>query len=383
MPEGKYNMSFELNLPRRIIFGKGSIRSIGCEAKKLGRKVLLVTGKRALAAVGVLDQFKEYLETAGLEVVLYNKVFPEPDLSTVDEGMALACQAGCDLIIGLGGGSSLDVAKTVAGLAKNGGKTVEYQEGREIRPELTLPFMAIPTTAGTGAEATYNAVITNPDQKVKKSIRSPALMAVLAVVDPELTMTASPEVTASAGMDALSHLVEGYCSLKANPVTDSLALSGIGLVGRSLRKAYNDGGDIEAREDMSLAALLGGIVLANAGLGAAHGLAASLGPVAQAPHGLVCAVLLPYVMEFNLEAVPQKLSMIAAALTGMPDQGPEAAAREVKNLLSDLSISGHLRDLGVAPSDISKIVKGVSSSAKYNPRPASPEDLTGLLEKAM
>lgn len=376
-------MVFELNLPKRIIFGRSSIRTIGSEAKKLGSKVLLVTGKKALAATGILDQVEKYLEIAGLEVVLYNKVAPEPDLSMVDEGMALACREECNLIIGLGGGSSLDVAKAVAGLAKNGGKTVEYQEGREIRPELTLPFIAIPTTAGTGAEAAYNAVITNPAQKTKKSIRNPALMADLAVVDPELTASTSPEVTASAGMDALAHLVEGYCSIKANPVTDSLALSGIGLVGRSLRKAYNEGENIEAREDMSLAALLGGIVLANAGLGAVHGLAASLGPIAQAPHGLVCAVLLPYVMEFNLKVVPQKFSMIASALTGMPDQEPKAAFIEVKNLLSDLRISPHLRDLGVAPSDISGIVKGVSSSAKYNPRQASPEELVGLLEEAI
>lgn len=374
---------FELNLPKRIIFGRDSIRSIGAEAKKLGSKVLLVTGKKALASSGVLDRVRKYLENAGLGVVFYNKVTPEPDLSAVDEGIALACREGCDLIIGLGGGSSLDVARAVAGLAKNGGKTIEYQEGREIRPELTLPFIAVPTTAGTGAEAACNAVITDPAQKVKKSIRSPALMAVLAVVDPELTATAPPEVTASAGMDALAHLVEGYCSIKANPVTDSLALEGISLVGKSLREAYRNGGNMEAREDMSLAALFGGIVLANAGLGVAHGLAASLGPIAHAPHGLVCAVLLPYIMEFNLEAAPQKLSMIAASLTGTSDQEPGNAPVTVKNLLSNLGISHHLSDLGVTPADIPGIVKGVSSSAKYNPRQASPEELARLLEEAM
>jgi alcohol dehydrogenase class IV len=380
-------LKFEFITPEKIIFGEGTVTSVGKEAKKLGKKVCLFTGKTAMAKSGILNNICNSLEEAELEVVLFDKVIPEPNIKMVDDGLSLVRATECEVIIGLGGGSVLDVAKAVAGLANDGGSCLEYQEGRKIEKE-GLPFIAIPTTSGTGAEATYNAVITNEKRKVKQSIRDHSLMAKVAIVDPMLTLTLSSNITTISGMDTLVHLIEGYVSNCANPLTDSLAITGIKLVSASLKKAVEDGQDKKARIDMSLASLLGGMVLANAGLGAIHGLAAPLGPLYNLPHGLVCAVLLPYVMEYNLETSISKFAQIAYSLDNKTTNlSTEGAAFEsvvlVEKLISDLKLPFNLASLGVQERDLEIIVQGVSSSLKYNPREANFKDLINILKNAM
>ncbi|MEW6609444.1 MAG: iron-containing alcohol dehydrogenase [bacterium] len=380
-------MKFEFIAPAKIIFGEGSSATVGIEAKRFGKKICLITGKTAMAKSGILDNVRKSLEDTGLEVILFDKVTPEPTIQMVDEGLSLVRRIECEVVIGLGGGSSLDVAKAVAGLANDGGDCSEYQEGRKIQKE-GLPFIAIPTTAGTGAEATYNAVIINEEKKVKQSIRDYSLMAKVAIIDPTLTFTLSSNMTTICGMDTLVHLIEGYVSNGANLLTDSLSLQGIKLVSASLKKVVFDGQDKKARTDMSLASLLGGLVLANAGLGAIHGLAASLGPLYNLPHGLACAVLLPYVMEYNLEAAIPKFAQIAYLLDKQTmTLSTEGAAFEsvvlIEELISSLKLPFSLSSLGVQEQDLPIIVQGVSSSLKYNPREANFKDLLNILKNAL
>lgn len=380
-------MKFEFIAPEKIIFGEGTITFLGKEAKRFGKRVCLVTGRASMAKSGVLDYVSKSLEELELEVVLFDKVIPEPTIKMVDDGLSLVKTTECELVIGLGGGSALDVAKAVAGLANDGGSCIEYQEGRKIEKR-GLPFLAIPTTAGTGAEATYNAVITNEEKKVKQSIRDYSLMAKVVIVDPLLTSTLSPDITTISGMDTLVHLIEGYVSKGANMLTDSLAITGIKLISSSFKKAVEDGQDKKARTDMSLASLLGGMVLANAGLGAIHGLAASLGPLYNLSHGLVCAVLLPYVMEYNLEASIPKFAQIAYALDKQTTNlSMEGAAFEsvvlVEELISSLKLPFNLSSLGVQERDLPIIVQQASSSLKYNPKEASFKDLINILKNAM
>ncbi|MFH1562044.1 MAG: iron-containing alcohol dehydrogenase [Nitrospirota bacterium] len=385
-------MKFEFIAPEKIIFGEETVTSVANEAKKFGKRVCLITGKTAMARSGILNNVRNSLENAELEVILFDNVIPEPTTKMVDEARALVKTTQCEIIIGLGGGSTLDVAKSVAGLANEDGGSVEYQgglprEGRKIKKQ-GLPFIAIPTTAGTGAEATYNAVIINEEKKVKQSIRDHSLMAKVAIVDPILTLTLSPNITAISGMDTLVHLIEGYVSNSANPLTDALAIAGIKLVGSSLKKAVEDGQDKKARTDMSLASLLGGMVLANAGLGAVHGLASSLGPLYNIPHGLVCAILLPYVMEYNLETDIPKFAQIAYSLdTQTTNISMEGAAFEsivlVEKLIASLNLPFNLISLGVQERDLPIIVQEVSSSLKYNPKEATFKDLINILKNAM
>lgn len=380
-------MKFEFIAPEKIIFGEETVTSVAGEAKKFGKRVCLITGKTAMNRSGILNNVRNSLENADLEVIPFDNVIPEPTTKMVDECLSVVRTTGCEVVIGLGGGSALDVAKAVAGLANEKGISVEYQEGRKIKKQ-GLPFIAIPTTAGTGAEASYNAVIINEERKVKQSIRDYSLMAKVAIVDPTLTLTLSPNITAISGMDTLVHLIEGYVSNSANPLTDALAIAGIKLVGSSLKKAVEDGQDKKSRTDMSLASLLGGMVLANAGLGAVHGLAAPLGPLYNIPHGLVCAILLPYVMEYNLETSIPKFAQIAYSLdTQTTNLSVEGAAFEsvvlVEELISSLNLPFNLSSLGVQERDLPIIVQGVSSSLKYNPKEATFKELINILNNAM
>lgn len=380
-------LNFEFITPDKIIFGEGVIASLGQEAKRFGKKVCLITGKTAMAKSGILNRVHNLLEKAGLEIILFNKIIPEPTMEMVDEGLSLVRTTKCELVIGLGGGSCMDVAKAIAGLANDGGCCLEYLEGKKITKQ-GLPFLSIPTTAGTGAEATYNAVIINQEKNIKQSIRDYSLMAKVAVIDPILTLTLPPDTTAICGMDTLVHLIEGYVSRCANPITDSLSITGIKLVVQSLKKAVEDGQDKKARIDMSLSSLLGGMVLSNAGLGAVHGLAAPLGPLYHIPHGVVCTVLLPYVMEYNLESSIPKFAQIAYLLDKQTTNlSMEAAAFEsvvlVEELIDSLKLPFNLGSLGVQERDLPVIVQGVSSSLKYNPREANFKDLINILKNAM
>src|SRR6185503_7374990 len=301
---------FEFATASRILFGAGTLREIGPIAKGFGHRALIVTG-RSLLRSSTLDRLLEAQGIAWSPLA----VAGEPKIDDIERGIQLARGEGCDLVIGFGGGSAIDAAKAVGALTTNEGDVLDYLEiiGR-ARPltHAPLPVIAVPTTAGTGAEVTRNAVIAAPAHRVKVSLRSPHLLPKVAVVDPELTHDLPPGLTASTGLDTLTQLIEPYVSCKANPLIDSICAEGIRRVARSLRRVFDNGAEKSAREDMALASLFGGLSLANAGLGAVHGFAAPIGGMFHAPHGAVCAALLPHVTAVNLRAMRERPNDSAA-----------------------------------------------------------------------
>jgi alcohol dehydrogenase class IV len=323
------------------------------------------------------------------------RVFGEPTTDLVREGTRQALEAGCDCVIGVGGGSAIDAAKAIAALLANGGDPLDYLEvvGRGlplVRP--SVPWMAMPTTAGTGAEVTRNAVLASSEHGVKVSLRSPAMLAHIALVDPELTYSMPPEVTASTGLDALTQLIEPYVSIRANPMTDSFCREGMTRVARSLRRACGQDTDIAAREDMMLASLFGGLALTNAGLGAAHGFAAPLGGAFDAPHGAVCAALLPHVMRTNIRALEERQPSspalrryreIAHTLTTNAEAEAGDGVRWVEQLCADLHVPP-LATYGIVPNDFPPLVQNAAaaSSMKGNPIALTPVELQEILERA-
>lgn len=383
-------MNFEFSTVPRIIFGPGALRQTPQIASGMGKRALVVVG----IAPDLYQPFIDQLSAAGLEQVVY-PVAHEPTIELVQTGKEIAQQTGCDLVIGLGGGSAMDASKAIAVLFTNPGETLDYLEviggGRPLR-QPGLPVIAIPTTAGTGAEVTRNAVLGVPEKRLKVSLRSSGMLPRLAVIDPELTYDLPPAMTASTGLDALTQVIEPYVSIKSNPLTDGLCLQGIERAARSLRRAYEQGHDIAAREDMCLASLFGGLALANARLGAVHGFASPLGGLLQAPHGAVCASLLPWVVAANIKALrerqPQSVALpryieIARIMTG----DPEATAEAGVTWLTDLCLALHIQPLsayGLSRREFPRIVEEATraSSMQGNPIKLTPQELTGVLEQA-
>jgi len=369
---------FTLTYPPKITFGPGVAEQVGAEARRYGRRALLVTGRSAMRKSGLLGRVLGWLEAAGLKVELFEQVESEPSLRTVHAGVEQARAEGTEVVVGVGGGSALDAAKAIAVMATQEGTIWEYHAGREIERE-GLPFLALPTTAGTGAEITRNAVLTNEETRVKQSIRSSRMMARVALVDPELTFSLPPDVTAYTGMDAFTQAVEAFVTRSANPVTDALALEAVRRLFRHLPTAVADGRNAAAREEVALGSLLSALAFSNSGLGAVHGLAHPIGARCGVPHGLVCAVLLPHVMAFNLDAAPEKFARLAEAL-GVA--GPEEGVGAVRDLLARLGLPMTLSDYGLAEADWSLILaESRSSSMQKNPREASDEDLTEILRR--
>lgn len=384
-------MRFEFATATRIVFGPGRIGEVGALAAGMGQHALVVTGRTLSRAEPLLQS----LHAPGMATTLFSFA-GEPSTESVREGTALARNAGCDLVIGFGGGSPLDAGKAIAALLTNGGDPLDYLEvigkGQALK-QPPRPFIAIPTTAGTGTEVTRNAVLASPEHHVKVSLRSPLMLPRLAVVDPELTYSLPPEITASTGLDALTQVLEPYVSPAATPITDALCREGLARAARSLRLAYHDGGDAAAREDMAVASLFGGLALANAGLGAVHGFAGPLGGMAAAPHGALCGRLLPYVMVANIRALRardpegpalRRYTESAAILTGRPGATAEEGAAWVRALCEELAVPG-LAAYGIATSDFPAIVEKArhASSMKGNPIVLTPEELLEILASVL
>jgi len=384
-------MRFEFATALRIVFGEGATREVGQMAAELGRRALVVGGGTQERIEPLLD----ILANHGLECNYY-PIHAEPTVEMVRSGSDLARQQDCDLVIGCGGGSVLDASKAIAILTSNEGDIYDYLEviGRgKTFTKPSIPLITIPTTAGTGAEVTRNAVIGAPEQRVKVSLRSNFMAARLALVDPELTYGMPPEVTASTGMDALTQLIEPFVSNKANPLTDALCLDGITRATRSLLRVYRDGEDKESRQDMALASLYSGLALANAKLGAVHGFASVLGGMYAGPHGAICARLLPPVMAVNVRALKergtdqqplQKYETLARILTGREDAAPEDGMAWIQELGEALQIPP-LSTYGVNPADFPEIVakSAVASSTKGNPIELTPGEMEEILTRAL
>lgn len=380
----------EFYTPEKIIFGSGGLSQVGAEAKRLGNKVLVVLGRSAMRKSGALDRLTRLLKENNLEYIIYENIPSDPTVETVDTGASLARKGSCNLVIALGGGSVLDTGKAISAMVTNEGSVADYQEiegkGRKFQHK-PIPFIAIPTTSGTGSEATRNAVITNTKLGLKKSIRDPLLIPEVALVDPELTLSLPPHITAICGGDALTQCIEPYLGKKSQEITDTLALHAIGLIGKSLVKAVKDGKNLEARKNMAMAALLSGLCLSNSGLGAAHALSHPLGVYYKIPHGLSCAVLLPYVMEFNLPVVTKKLAKIAQSLGEnisllSETEAAQRAVEKIKEILSEVGIKKNLSEWKINEKDFSQLIKGAKGgSLNNNPRDTSDEDLIELLYK--
>jgi alcohol dehydrogenase class IV len=384
-------MRFEFATATRIIFGAGALREVGPLARELGPRALVVTGSDARRAEPLLACLREH----GLVASIF-PVRGEPEIEAVQQGLAQAKRETCNMVIALGGGSALDAGKAIAAMSTNTGEPLDYLEviGRgKALAQPSAPFIAIPTTAGTGSEVTRNAVLASPQHGVKVSLRSPLMLPRVAVVDPELTFDLPPAITASTGLDALTQLIEPYVSCRANPMTDALCVEGIRRAARSLRTAVADGRNAAARTDMSVASLFGGLALANAGLGAVHGFAGPIGGEFPAPHGAVCAALLPHVMEANLRALRQRqpdadtlrrYDEVARLLTGSKTATAEAGIEWVRKLVGDLRIPS-LGRYGLKREHTANVVRKASqaSSMKANPIALTMEELAGVLERAL
>ncbi|MFZ5819286.1 MAG: iron-containing alcohol dehydrogenase [Chloroflexota bacterium] len=381
--------AFEFATAGRIIFGAGKLTGLREQLEGRAKRLLLARGRSPDAVPRVRD----ILSAAGVQIVEF-EVHGEPSVEAVREGVKRA--AGCDMVIGLGGGSALDAGKAIAALATNPGDVLDYLEviGRgQVLSQPPLPYIAIPTTAGTGAEVTRNAVIESPGHGVKVSLRSSLMLPRAALVDPELTYSLPPAVTASSGLDALTQLIEPFVSIKANPLTDAVCREGIRHAARSLRRAYQNGADHAAREGMALASLFSGLAMANAALGMVHGFAGPLGGMLHAPHGAVCACLLPLVMEANLKALQERepahpalarYAEVAQILTGEAAATAPDGVAWVGDLVEALGIPPlSAYGLGAAdiPSAVGKAMK--ASSTRGNPIPLTEAELAGVLERAM
>ena len=384
-------MRFEFASATRIIFGPGTVHELAPLARPMGRRALVVTGRDPRRAEPLLAT----LPGAKISQALF-QVAGEPTIDLVLQGVKCAREAGCDLVIAIGGGSVIDAAKAIAALVTNAGELLDYLEvigkGKALE-QPALPFIAVPTTAGTGAEVTRNAVLTAPAQQVKVSLRSPFMLAKLAIVDPTLTVGLPAALTASTGLDALTQLIEPFVSCRANPLTDALCRDGLERVARSLRRAVTHPADLAARQDLALASLFSGLALANAGLGAVHGFAAPIGGMFAAPHGAVCAALLPHVMKVNLRALSERESRseilpryeeVGRRLTGQPGATAEDGVRFIKDLCRSLEISP-LRTYGIREGDGGVLCENAaqSSSMKANPLPLTRSELKEILEQAL
>ena len=382
-------MAPEFYLPTQIVTGRGCLGQVGKLSARYGERVLLVCGLQTARRREVVQKVTDLLRSAGLQVELFDGVSGEADLDMVAAGLASLRQHTCSVVVGLGGGSAMDTAKSIAGLATLEGDIYEYHAGR-LPEKPGLPFIAIPTTAGTGAEVTKNAVLINPRTQFKQSIRGDDWFARVALVDPELTLTMSPELTASTGSDALCQAIEAYTSIAATAITDALAEKAILLIGQSLLQAYEHGDDLSAREGMSLGSLLAGMAMSNARLGAVHGLAHPLGAHYHIPHGIVCGLLLPYTIDYNLTYALGKYARVARFFgcdspTMNEQQLATRAVEYVRQLLNRVGIPGHLTSFGVRYEDLQQIINEAlpSGSTKHNVRPLDGEDLLRIIVSAL
>ena len=378
-------MNFEFATAGRIMAGDGRVAELPGVLAGLGSRVLVCTGANPARHAGLLAGLG--LPAAVLEVAA------EPTVGLARAGVSAARDYGADVVVAIGGGSVIDTGKAVAMLLGNGGDPLDYLEvigsGRAItRP--AVPCVAVPTTAGTGAEVTANAVLASPEHRLKASLRSPLMIPRVALVDPQLTVSCPPAVTAASGLDALTQCLEPLVSPRATPLTDGLAREGLRRAGTGLRAAYADGGDLAARADMATCSLLGGMALANAKLGAVHGLAGVIGGRADVPHGIACAALLAPVIEANVRALPpghpalERYAQASRLLTGSSDASVRDGLAWIRETLTLLAVPG-LASFGLEPGQADEVAAAAatSSSMQGNPVALSPGDLSAIVRQAL
>jgi alcohol dehydrogenase class IV len=382
--------TYQFKAPAMIVNGPGAAREVGTYAKGLGKKALLVTDN-LLEKIGLLDEVKKSLEVAGISFAIYDRVVMEPTMDYTEEGLRVFRESGAEFLIAVGGGSPIDTAKAVSALATNTGKVTDFEGPNKI-PKPGAPLIAIPTTAGTGSEVTQFTIITDTVRNVKMLIASPMIMPRVALVDPLMTMKMPQGITAATGLDALTHAIEAFVSVKAQPITDTLALDAIRLISENLRIAWCNGDHLDSRIRMMTGALEAGLAFSNASVALVHGMARPIGAYFHVPHGISNAALLPTVMEFSIPGAPHRYAAIAEAM-GEKTAGLSTldagylAAKAAKRLTSDLRIPT-IKGLGVDEDKFVSLVSQMaadalaSGSPGNNPRKATREEIVDLYKKA-
>ncbi|MBU4178214.1 MAG: iron-containing alcohol dehydrogenase [Proteobacteria bacterium] len=385
-----HSQSFTVTQPTRIRFGVDAINDLPALVKELGGSKVFLVVDPGLVKAGLVERITAPLTKAKIGFELYDQIDPEPGLKLADNGLKLAKKAKCDCVVGAGGGSAMDVAKAVSILLTNGGKAEDYLGLGKIK-KAGVPKIMIPTSAGTGAEVTFTAVFINEKTKSKGGMNGDPLYPEAAILDPALTVSLPPHITATTGVDALTHALEAFVSTQAHPISDMYALEAIELISSNLVKAYAHGGNMEARSNMLLGSLLAGKALATAGVGLVHAMAYPLGGMFGIPHGLANAVLLPYVMAYNLIGNPGRFAMLAevmgAKVDGLPErEAAEAGVEFVYRMNQDLGIPASLTELKIPAKKIpemAKIALTVTRPVENNPRKPSLEDVIRVYETAM
>jgi len=381
--------TYQVMLPARVVFGVGSLDILGDEAGKVGAGNALIVTDPGVYKAGLIDPVRERLSKAGLSVDVFSEAEPEPTATRLNAIAKELGQGSYDLLVGIGGGSSMDTAKGLSILLTHGGDCRDYLGVNKV-PAPGIPVFALPTTAGTGSEVTGNAIFGDPEKEVKLAIVSPYILPRLALVDPTLTYGCPPKVTAASGIDALVHVIECYTGNKASNFSDTLALEAMRIIAANLRTAVKNGSDKEARRRMSEGALLAGIAFGNSGVAAVHALAYSLGSHFHVPHGVANGLLLPYVMECNLSANIPKYAVVAQMLgVKSPGLSPQKVAEQgvdaVKGLISDIGLPLHLRDLSVpkeALEGMAVATMDITRLLDNNPKRLTLDDVRLIWEKA-
>ena len=384
-------MTFEFATAQRIVFGNGKIQELPTLIEGMGQRAAFITGTNAERITPIF----QILKKCDVNPAAFS-ISGEPSTDRITTIAAQARELGCDFVVAFGGGSVIDAGKAIAALITNTRDLMDYLEGVGQGEPLTedpAPCIAIPTTAGTGAEVTRNAVLLAPEHQVKVSMRHPKMLPTVALIDPELTLSMPPETTASTGIDAFTQLLEAFVSAKSNPLTDGICREGLSRVSRSLHRAYTRPTDLKARADMAMGSLFGGLALANAGLGAVHGFAGPIGGMFKAPHGMVCAALLPAVFETNIQALGKrdpespalkKYREAARIITSNPTAELSDALQWIKELCMQMFVPG-LEDFGITEADFSAIVEKSknASSMKGNPILLTDEELMDILDDSL
>ncbi len=379
-----------LALPSPVITGVGAADNVGEQAKRLEKKKVLIVTDPGIAKIGYAEKVAQNLSTAGIGTTCFSQVTPDPTLQNVRDGLAQYRNEACDLIVSIGGGSAIDCGKGIAMKLTNDGDFANYM-GIDKIPNAGAPLIAIPTTGGTGSEVSRVTVITDTDRNVKMMLSSPHLLASVALVDPLLSLTTPPHLTAAVGVDALTHAIEAYISKRAQPITDALALKAIELISSSLRQAWADGENIAARTDMMIGASIAGMAFSNASVALVHGMSRPIGAYFHIHHGLSNAVLLLDVMEFSVVGAPKRFADIAYAM-GEPIEGlsmmkqADAAIAAVERLVNDIRMP-RLSDIGIPKTEFDAVIEQMardaiaSGSPANNPRQATAEEIVALYRK--
>ncbi|MCH8217403.1 MAG: iron-containing alcohol dehydrogenase [Planctomycetes bacterium] len=383
------NRTLPFQMSGKLIFGKGALEELPEAVRRIGAGKAFVVTDPGLVRAGIAEKLLGILSEADVSTALYDKVEPDPRIEVVWDCHEAARSSQCEVLIGLGGGSALDTAKVTAVLLGNSGALQDYF-GIDNIPHRGLPTVMIPTTAGTGSEVTPIAVLSDKQAQLKKGIVSDHLYADVALIDPELAVTLPPQVTAYTGVDALTHAIEAYTNKFAHPFIDTFALAAIQLIGRYLKRAVAEGSDLEARYHMAMASLYGGMCLGSVNTAAVHAMAYPLGGMFDVPHGMANALLLPYVMQFNLESCPERFARIADAL-GRPNgefaaaPSAEASVDAVRELCSEVGIVSRLGDLDIPEESIDQMAAGalkVTRLMKNNPRAMTLQDVKTIYRAA-